>query len=179
MPKVCGAGVHACVINPAPHPLWSAASVRLSCPTSKVSRSKDLLTGPASAASPTRPPLRLSPFRTPTFISRRFFFNFFFAFFSLSGAPFPSAVDLSRRRRAVSLLAEPRNLDFPNPSHTKRRFLRLSYTRSWLTLEPIRARLGPNPALKSPGWASAAVGMCVSCAEAVLRYAPDPVRVPS
>ena len=27
--KVCGAGVYACVFNPAPDPLWSAASVRL------------------------------------------------------------------------------------------------------------------------------------------------------
>ena len=79
MPRVCGAGVHACVINPAPHPLWSAASVRQRYPLSRVSRSKDLLTGPASAASPARPPLRPPPFRRQTFISQSRFRNFFFS----------------------------------------------------------------------------------------------------
>ena len=57
-------------VNPAPHPLWSAASVRQRYPLSRVSRSGDLLTGPASAADQTRAPLRPPPFRRQTFISQ-------------------------------------------------------------------------------------------------------------
>ena len=130
--RMCGAGVHACVFNPAPHPPWSAASVRLSCPTSKVSRSKDLLTGPASAASPARRPLRPPPFRRQTFISRGFFFNFFFfAFLSLSAGPLPSTLDLSCCCRAVSLLSELPNFDFRHPSRTKRLFLEFCCMQSW------------------------------------------------
>ena len=50
---MCGAGVYACVFNPAPNPLWVGQQCKTSWTMSKI-LVKDLLRGPASAALPTR-----------------------------------------------------------------------------------------------------------------------------
>ena len=50
--RVCGAGVYACVFNPAPHPWCAALSARLSCQLLFLYIVNKYKRGPASAADP-------------------------------------------------------------------------------------------------------------------------------